>query len=161
MILAMDRNRVIGLDNDIPWRLPADLKRFKSVTMGKPIIMGRKTYESIGRPLPGRHNIVVTRSKGYQAEGCTVVGSLNEALAAAIGSEEVMIIGGATLYEQLLPCADRLYLTLIEANVEGDTFFPEIEITKWEEVSQETFEADDTNPFAFRIVTLDRRRRNQ
>jgi dihydrofolate reductase len=157
MIIAMDKNRVIGMDNDIPWRLPADLKRFKEITMGKPIIMGRKTYESIGRPLPGRHNIVLTRKRDYQAEGCTVVSSINEALAAANGSEEVMIIGGATLYEQFLSCADRLYLTLIEGHVEGDTYFPEFEIAEWQEVSEEVFNADDKNPFAFRIVTLDRR----
>lgn len=156
IIVAMARNRVIGRDNAMPWHLPAELKYFKRVTMGKPIIMGRKTYGSIGRPLPGRHNIVVTRDRGYALAGVTVVHGLQEALAAAGEVDEAVIIGGAELYRQALPVADRLYLTEIEAETEGDTWFPEIRQGDWREVSRERRSKDQNNPFDLTWIVLDR-----
>ncbi|MBW2472126.1 MAG: type 3 dihydrofolate reductase, partial [Deltaproteobacteria bacterium] len=143
LIVAMAENRVIGRDNQLPWRIPADLKHFKALTMGKPIIMGRKTYESIGRPLPGRDNIVITGDTSYRAEGCQVVHTLEEALRSAGGAEEAMIIGGATLYRQTLKDADRLYLTLVKAQPEGDTWFPKIEPQEWREIRREVHRADE------------------
>jgi len=137
LIAAMAENHVIGRNNQLPWRLPADLKRFKALTMGKPIVMGRKTWESLGRPLPGRTNIVITRDIGYQAEGCVVVHSIDQALEVAAGSDEVMVIGGEKLYQQVLDRADRLYLTLVKSDVEGDTWFPEFDLTQWREVQRE------------------------
>lgn len=157
MILAMDRNRVIGAGGDLPWRLPADMKYFKARTMGKPIIMGRKTYETIGKPLPGRHNIVMTRQSEYEAPGCMVVHSPHEALVAAGPAPEIMIIGGAEIYRRFLPQADRIYLTLIDAALEGDTFFPELSPEEWQTVWEETHDADARNPYAYRFKVLERR----
>ena len=157
LIAAMAENRVIGRDNQLPWRLSADLQHFKALTMGKPIIMGRKTYESIGRPLPGRTNIVITRDSAFQAEGCAVVHSIEQALAVARGFEEVMVIGGAELYRQMLDHADRLYLTLVRTEVEGDALFPEIG-QQWREVERESCKADDKNQFDYDFVTLERSR---
>ncbi|MCI0398863.1 MAG: type 3 dihydrofolate reductase [Chloroflexi bacterium] len=161
LIAAMDVNRVIGRDNQIPWRLPADSKRFKALTMGKPLILGRKTYESIGRPLPGRTNIVVTRDREYQAEGCLVVHSVDEALATAAaysGADgEVMVGGGAVLYEALLARADRLYLTFIDAVFEGDTCFPAFDAGQWQEVAREAHPPDEKNPYTYTFVTYERR----
>ena len=137
MIAAVALNGVIGRDNGLPWRLPSDLKWFKSITMGKPIIMGRRTHESIGRALPGRHNIVVTRNTGYRSAGCTIVHSVNDALESAGRSGEVVIIGGAQLYRELFPRAGRLYLTLIDREFEGDTYFPKFDMSEWLEVSNE------------------------
>lgn len=154
LVAAMGFNRVIGKDNAMPWRLPADLRHFKEVTMGKPVIMGRKTFESIGRALPGRYNIVVTRDMGYKAQGATVVHSSGEALAAAGEVDEVMIIGGQSLYEEFLPRAETLYLTLVEAQVQGDTFFPEYSHADWEELSREAHDADARNPYPFTFVVL-------
>ncbi len=131
MIVAMDRNRLIGADNSLPWRLPEDLRYFKQVTMGKPIVMGRLTHESIGRALPGRQNIVVTRDKGYQAAGCEVTTSLAQALELCGDAPEVMIIGGGQIYAEAMPLADRLYLTFIDAELSGDRYFPEIADTQW------------------------------
>lgn len=156
IIVAMARNRVIGRDNEMPWHLPAELKYFKRVTMGKPVIMGRKTFESIGRPLPGRHNIVVTRNRGYEAQGVTVVHALGEALEAAGEVDEAVIIGGAELYRQALPVAERLYLTEIEAEPEGDARFPEIRPDHWREVSRVRREKDGDNPFDFAWLVLER-----
>jgi dihydrofolate reductase len=156
LVVAMAENRVIGRDNQLPWRLSADLQHFKALTMGKPIIMGRKTWESLGRPLPGRTNIVVTRDIGYQAEGCVVVHSIEQALEVAAGSDEVMVIGGANLYRQLLDRADRLYLTLVRADVEGDTWFPEFDLTQWREVERESHLRDDKNEFDYEFVLLER-----
>ncbi len=124
IVVAMAANRVIGRDNQLPWHLPADLKHFKQLTLGKPVVMGRKTYASIGRPLPERTNIVVTRDRDYEAPGCVVVHSLDEALAAAGEAAEVMVIGGAGIYRQVLPRTDTLYLTEVHAEFEGDTLFP-------------------------------------
>lgn len=157
LIAAMDNNRVIGVHNTLPWHLPADLKHFKALTMGKPILMGRKTYESIGRPLPGRDNIILSRQAGFSAEGCTVMCSVEKALAYAdtLEAEELMVIGGAQLYEAMLPMAARLYLTRVDTEVEGgDAFFPEINRSEWTKLSWETHAADDKNahPYAFTIL---------
>ena len=156
LIAALARNRVIGRDNQLPWRLSADLKHFKSLTMGKSIVMGRKTWESIGKPLPGRTNIVVTRDSDFSAEGCSVVYSIEEALVAAEGGEEVMIMGGANLYAQLLPRADRLYLTEVQADVSGDAWFPEIVEAQWQELDRESHHADENNEFDYDFVVLER-----
>lgn len=133
LIVAHDRNRVIGYKNGMPWHLPGDLQYFKATTMGKPVLMGRKTFESIGRPLPGRRNIVITRNASYQAEGIEVVGSLDEALSLVSEVPEVMIIGGEQIFTQSLPIADRLYITLIDETFEGDTYFPSYD--NWKKVS--------------------------
>ncbi|MGD8851695.1 MAG: type 3 dihydrofolate reductase [Gammaproteobacteria bacterium] len=156
LVAAMAENRVIGRDNRVPWRLSADLRHFKSLTMGKPVIMGRNTWESIGKPLPGRSNIVVTRNRDYRAQGARVVHSIEQALAAAAGCEEAMIIGGAELYRQTLERADRLYLTLVEATLEGDTLFPEIEPDEWRELEREHHRADEKNECDYSFVTLER-----
>ncbi|MBB3048378.1 dihydrofolate reductase [Litorivivens lipolytica] len=159
MIAAMSRNRVIGRDNALPWHISADLKHFKRTTLGKPVVMGRKTYESIGRPLPGRTNIVVTRQQGYQPDGVRVATSTEAALALAEevavtdGAEEVMVIGGEQLYRSLLPHADHLYLTEVDAEVEGDAFFPELE-SCWVPVSEESGEEAG---WRFRFVEYQRR----
>ena len=152
----MAENGVIGRENRLPWRLPADLRRFKSVTMGKPVIMGRKTYESIGKPLPGRSNIVVTRDPDYRAPGCQVVHSLEQALEAGAGHAEVMVIGGAKLYRQALGRAQRMYLTLVRAEVEGDTLFPDIEPQQWRELERESHRADEKNQYDYDFVILQR-----
>lgn len=156
LIVAMAENRVIGRNNQLPWRIPADLRHFKTLTLGKPVIMGRKTYESIGRPLPGRGNIVITADSGYQAEGCQVVHSVEQALEAAGSCEEAMIIGGAKLYRQTLENADRLYLTLVKAEPEGDTWFPEIELQQWREIERQAHTADESNEYDYDFVVLER-----
>ncbi len=156
IIVAMAENRVIGNQNRLPWHLPADLQHFKRTTMGKPILMGRKTWESLGRALPGRTNIVITRNSDYVADGGVVVHSMQEALRAAGDAEEVMIIGGAECYRQALPQADTLYLTLVEGEFAGDALFPELAAAEWREVASESHEADDRNPHAYRFVTLRR-----
>ena len=157
LIVALARNRVIGRDNQLPWRLSADLQHFKRLTMGKPIVMGRKTCESIGRPLPGRTNIVVTRDSSFSAAGCRVVHSIDAALVAAGGADEVMIMGGENLYSQLLPRADRLYLTEVQADVSGDAWFPEFDQTQWQELERESHRADEKNEFDYDFVVLVRR----
>jgi dihydrofolate reductase len=156
IIVAMAANRVIGHENRLPWHLPADLAHFKTITMGKPILMGRKTWESIGRPLPGRTSIVITHDSTYQADGCVVVHSIEAALEAAQGHDEVMVIGGAELYRQVLPRADTLYLTRVEGDFEGDTLFPELDATGWNEVANESHTADERNPCPYRFITLER-----
>lgn len=145
MVAAMAKNRVIGKDNQMPWHLPADLKHFKSVTMGKPVVMGRKTFESIGRPLPGRQNIVISRDKNYMAEGCDTATSIEQAIALAGDIEELMIIGGGFLYSQMLPKADKLYLTFINLEVDGDTQFPTFEHLNLEEINRSQHLADEKN----------------
>lgn len=157
LVAALARNGVIGRDNQLPWRLPADLQHFKQLTMGKPIVMGRRTWASLGRPLPGRRNIVVTRDSAFHCEGCVVAHSIDEALAAAAGSEEVMIIGGAELYAQTLPRADRLYLTQVMADVEGDVYFPGVDAADWVEVERRFCKADGRNEYDCEFVVLDRR----
>ena len=156
LIAAMARHRVIGKDNGLPWRLPADLKHFKTVTLGKPVIMGRKTFESIGKPLPGRTNIVVTRDPAFAAEGCDIAHSLDAAIAAAGDVPEAMIIGGANLYAQALPRATRLYLTLIDVEVEGDAWFPDYNKDEWREVECVAGTQDDNNHHPHRFVVMER-----
>jgi dihydrofolate reductase len=160
LIVAVSRNGVIGRDNQLPWHLPEDLKYFKSVTMGKPILMGRKTYDSIGRPLPGRTNIVITRDPQWQAAGVQVASSLQDAMALAeqacalAGAEEIMVIGGEQIYSMTLPVADRLYLTQVDAEVEGDAYFPDVDLACWTQVDELLPEKTDTHPYRF--LTLDR-----
>jgi len=156
IVVAMAANRVIGNNNRLPWHLPADLKHFKQTTMGKPILMGRKTWESIGRALPGRTNIVITRDENYAAPGCVVVHSIEAAMQAAQQQDEVMVIGGAEFYRQVLPRADTIYLTRIHQDFEGDAFFPELDETGWQEVARVDCDADDRNPCAYSFIRLDR-----
>lgn len=155
LIVAMADDGVIGINNQLPWHLPADLKYFKAVTMGKPIIMGRKTFESIGRPLPGRQNIVITRRHDWAAEGITVVQSTEAAVAAAAGADEVMVIGGAEIYRAMLPLVDQLYVTEVALAVEGDAFFPAIDPAVWRERSREVHAAEADKP-AYAFVTYER-----
>ncbi|HDO1319687.1 TPA: type 3 dihydrofolate reductase [Aeromonas veronii] len=159
MIAAMAHDRVIGKDNQMPWHLPADLAHFKRVTLGKPVLMGRKTFESIGRPLPGRRNLVISRNPGYRAEGIEVVGSVEAALALLAGSsvEELMVIGGGHLYAEMLPSADCLYLTRIDLAVEGDTRFPAFDDGQWQRVDCESHPADEKNPHPYSFETWQRR----
>ena len=157
MIVAMGNNRVIGQANQLPWRLPADLKYFKSATMGKAMIMGRKTYETIGRPLPGRKNIILTRDKSYQAEGCLVVHSVESALKEA-GDGEVMIIGGGQMYKQFLPLAGRIYVTQIDSEFEGDTFFPTLNNNQWDVVQRGQSVYDKDAQLTYNFVIYERRR---
>ena len=156
LIVAMDRNRLIGNNNQLPWHMPADLAHFKQVTMGKPIVMGRKTYESIGRPLPGRKNIVLSRA-GYSADGVEVVSSICEAVATVADAKEVMIIGGATIYASVLDVVDRIYLTIIDDEFSGDAWFPEFDKELWTVISEEQFSADDKNRYAYRFITYERK----
>lgn len=153
----MARNRVIGRDNRLPWRLPADLAYFKRVTMGHPVIMGRRTWESIGRALPGRQNIVVSRNRDYSAPGATVVGSLDDAWRAAGEVEEACVIGGTSLFAEALPHADRIHLTEVEAEVEGDTYFPPFDRSQWVEREVARQARDERHEHPFRIVVLERR----
>ena len=162
MIVAMAENRVIGINNKLPWYLPNDLKYFKQVTLGKPIIMGRKTFESIGKPLPGRTNIIITRNTDWSAEGVKVVHSLDQAykLAEAVcdidGQSELMIIGGDQIYKSSLPEIDRIYLTQVHADVSGDAWFPEVDWSKWQEVARENYKAEGPNPYDYSFVVFDR-----
>lgn len=157
IIVAMDKKGVIGLEGDLPWHLSADLKHFKAITMGKPLIMGRKTHESIGRPLPGRMNIILTKSQEFKTEGCTVVHSLEEALLAAGDVEEVMIMGGSGIYEQSLDLANRLYITEVHADVSGDAYFPKFDRGDWLEIERVDYSADDKNEFDFSFVVMERK----
>ena len=155
----MANNRVIGKDNDMPWHMPADLAHFKKVTLGKPVVMGRKTFESIGRPLPGRKNIVITRNADWQHDGVEVVSSPDEALAKVSDVEEVMIIGGGNIYQQFLPQADNLYLTFIDLDVEGDTKFPDWQQAgTWQQVDFEQHQADDKNNYPYQFVILQKQK---
>lgn len=156
LIAAMARNRAIGLAGAMPWHLPGELRHFKETTMGKPIVMGRITWESIGRALPGRQNIVVTRNHEYCAEGCLVVRSLPLAIEQAEGNE-IMIIGGGQLYRQALPMADRMVLTLVDCAPAADTWFPEWNENEWSEVSRRSQPIDDKNELAYQVVELIRR----
>ena len=156
LVVAMAENRVIGRDGDLPWRLPEDLKHFKRVTMGKPVIMGRKTWDSLYvKPLPGRRNIVVTRNLDFSADGAEATGSIEDALALVDGDEEAMVIGGATLFEAALTSAQRFHLTEVHAEIKGDTRFPAFDRASWREVTRETYPAADGNP-AYSFVLLER-----
>jgi len=161
IIVAMADNRVIGIDNGLPWYLPADLKHFRAVTMGKPILMGRKTFESIGRPLPGRTNIVISHNPDLALAGCRTATTIEGALAIAgealrdSGYDEAMVIGGAALYREMLPRTQRLYLTQVHAAPEGDAFFPELD-GQWRETGRQDFETDGENEHAYSFVMLER-----
>ena len=157
IIVATDEQGGIGLGGTLPWRLPEDLRRFKALTMGKPIIMGRRTYDSIGRPLPGRSSIVISRQSGLLIDGCTVVDSLAAALAAAGPVPEVFVIGGAEVYRLALPLAGVVYLTRVNAVVGADTFFPPLEVADWEVMAREEHPADDRHVHAMSFLTLRRR----
>lgn len=158
IIAAMDENRVIGIENRLPWRLPADMRWFRQQTTGKPVLMGRKTYDSIGKPLPNRRNIVVSRDATLRIEGCEVVSSADAALALCRDEAEVMVIGGASFYEQMLPRAQRLYLTLVHTTVAGDAHFPAIASGEWREVERHDHDADASNGFDYSFVILERQR---
>lgn len=162
LIVAAAENRCIGINNALPWYLPEDLKYFKRVTMGKPIIMGRKTFESIGKPLPGRTNIVITHNQHYSKDGIKVAASLNaalkiaEAVALIDGQEEVMVIGGAGIYALCLPRADRLYYTRVHGAVKGDAFFPDVQWQEWKLAAQEDHQAFGNNPYDYSFCVYDR-----
>ncbi|NQZ20880.1 MAG: type 3 dihydrofolate reductase [Colwellia sp.] len=158
MIVAHADNRIIGKDNDMPWHLPADLAYFKRTTLGKPIIMGRKTYESIGRPLPGRQNIVISRDNNYHAAGVDSVTSVEEALTLAGNVEEIMVIGGGAIYAHCLPFANRLYITHIKANIEGDTQFPDYDAKEdWQLIDSEISCADEKNKYQLNFCVYERK----
>ena len=153
----MDRNRVIGRGGALPWHISSDLKNFKKITMGKPILMGRKTHDSIGKPLPGRENIILTNNKKYSAEGCTVKNTLDEVYSYCEEQLELVVMGGAILYSQTLDKADKLYITEVNASVNGDTFFPEYKSNQWREILRETFNADENNEFDYSFTVLERK----
>ena len=154
LVVAMAENRVIGKDNQLIWHLPADLKHFKRLTTGHPIIMGRKTFEAIGKPLPNRTNIIITHQAGYKAEGCMVAHSLSEGLMMAQQMDaEIFVIGGAEIYRQAMFLADTIYLTEVHHTFEGDTFFPEIDSILWQGTSREFHKADEKNPYDYSFVT--------
>jgi dihydrofolate reductase len=162
LIWAMAENRVIGRENSLPWRLPNDMHHFMKTTMGRPVIMGRKTFESMKAPLPGRTNIVLTQNAQWQREGIQVVSTLDEAISLAEsqglidGVDEVMVIGGAQIYELALPLADRLYLTTVHAEPQGDVFFPSVDLSGWQVVEEERCEADERHSSAYTFQTLER-----
>ncbi len=155
LIAAIGQNSVIGNDNKMPWHLPADLKFFKQTTMGKSILMGRKTWDSIGKPLPGRKNIVISRNNAFNPDGATIADNLQDAITAA-DSEEVMIIGGATIYQQSMPLADHLYITRINHHFEGDAFFPKIDPLSWKDGYFYPHKADKNNPYDYDFIRYDR-----
>ncbi|WHY32774.1 dihydrofolate reductase [Cytobacillus firmus] len=158
LMWAMDENRVIGRDNKLPWHLPEDLKFFKRTTMGHPIAMGRKTWDSIGRPLPGRENIVITRNNSFSCDGCTVVHTVEELLNYSGDREdEIFVIGGAEIFKAILPAADRLYLTMIYDEFEGDTYFPELDMSEWDLLSREKGTRDEKNPYDFEFLIYKRK----
>lgn len=156
LIAAIARQRVIGRDNRLPWHLPADLAHFKRLTLDKPIIMGRRTWESLPGPLPRRHHILLTRNPDYQAAGCAIVASPEAALAAAAGAREVMVIGGASVYRLMLPLAERLYLTEIAADIDGDSLFPDWDPNEWRVLTREERPRDARNPYDLAFVTRER-----
>ena len=163
LMVAVAANGVIGRDNGLPWHLPEDLRHFRRTTLGKPVVMGRKTFESIGRPLPGRPNIVVTGTPGWHAEGVTVADSVPAALklarelARAEGADELVVIGGAMIYAAALPLAQRLYVTEVHADVEGDTWFPPVDRDDWQEIQRQELPASEDNPYAYAFVCFERR----
>jgi dihydrofolate reductase len=157
LVVATDERGAIGRASGLPWHLPDDLRRFKALTLGKPVVMGRKTWDSIGRPLPGRHNIVITRQAGLALSGTTVVASLEEALAAAGDVPEVCVIGGAEVFRQALPQVDVVHLTRVHATVAADTYLPPLDATAWEEVAREEHAADERHAHAFSFVEFRRR----
>lgn len=157
LIAAMDRSRMIGNKNALPWSMPADLKHFRDLTRGKPIVMGRKTFQSIGRPLPDRTNIIITRDPAYQTQGCVVVHTPDDAIKAAGNAEEVMVIGGGEIFSMFLARADRMYLTRIDADFEGDACFPEFPENEWRITAQENHAPDAANPHPYTFLTLEKK----
>ncbi len=157
LIVAMARNRTIGIDNTLPWRCPEDLKHFKALTMGHHMIMGRKTYDSIGKPLPGRTTVVVTRNNDLEIAGCVIAHSLKEAVAVCAGDEEIFIVGGAELYRQSIALVDTLYITEIQQDVEGDAHFPEFDMSEWKEVSRDIRTQETPQPLSYHFVTYRRK----
>lgn len=153
LVVAVAENGAIGKDNQLLWHLPDDLKQFKKLTSGHTVVMGRKTYESIGKPLPNRTNVIITRNENYEAPGCIVVSSLEEAIRT---ESDVYIIGGAEIYQQALPLTDRIHLTEVQTSVEGDTFFPKLDSAEWHELSRETHPTDEKHRYAFDFVELER-----
>lgn len=156
VIAALARNRVIGIENRLPWRLPEDLAHFKALTLGHPVLMGRKTFESLGRPLPGRSNIVITRNRDYRPDGCLVADSIPAALALCRDSDEVFFIGGAELYAQAIPRADRLYLTEVDIDAQGDAWFPEFDRSTFREIARESHTGTKGDPLRFDFVVYAR-----
>jgi len=157
LIVAMAKNCTIGVNNTLPWRCPEDLKHFKTLTMGHHMIMGRKTFDSIGKPLPGRTTVVVTRNAGLEIEGCVIAHSLKEAIAACAGDEEIFIVGGADLYQQAVSLVDTLYITEIQQDVEGDADFPEFDMRVWQETSREVRSQETPQPLEYHFVTYRRK----
>ncbi|MDQ0272010.1 dihydrofolate reductase [Cytobacillus purgationiresistens] len=158
LMWAMDENRVIGINNELPWHLPEDLKFFKRTTMGHPIAMGRKTWESIGRPLPGRENIVITRNKDFSPEGATVLNSLDELIDYSNKlDQDVFVIGGAEIFKSVLPFSDHLYMTMIHHQFAGDTYFPELDLSDWKNLSTEKGLKDDKNPYDYEFKIYQRK----
>lgn len=157
LIAALNNRRVIGRDNRLPWRIPADLRHFRQTTMGKPLIMGRRNHASIGRALPGRKNIVLTRDPLFFAEGCQVANTPEQALALAEGADEIMVIGGAEIYRLFLPRTDRMYLTWVDSDDDGDTYFPDYDPDEWMVVDEQTLPAGADSPVALTYQTLERR----
>ena len=156
IIVATDEEGLIGKDNDLPWKLSADLQYFRRVTMGKALIMGRRTHESIGRALPGRKNIVITSDQEYESDGCTISFSVQQALQECENIEEVMVMGGASLYKQFLPEASTIYLTLVHATLSGDTWFPDWDKNQWQVLSEEKFSADEKNEHPYSFIVYKR-----
>jgi dihydrofolate reductase len=157
-LVAMGKNKVIGKDNQLPWHLPEDLKYFKRVTMGHPIAMGRKTHESIGRILPGRENIVITRQPDYRCDGCSVFYSVEEFVKESRKrDEEIFVIGGAEIFKETFAFADRLYITHIDEEFKGDTYFPEFDLSQWENTSSEQGKRDEKNPYDYEFRIYDRK----
>lgn len=157
LIVAAGENNEIGKAGKMPWHLPADLRHFKTVTLGKPVIMGRRTFESIGKPLPERRNIVVTRDQKWRTAGCEVAHSLPEALVMAAGEPEIMLIGGGQLYREAVPRAQRIYLTRVHAEFNADTFFPTLDMAQWREIAREAHPADERNAYACSFLVLERK----
>jgi dihydrofolate reductase len=156
IIVAMAKNRTIGINNTLPWRCPEDLKHFKALTMGHHMIMGRKTFDSIGKPLPGRTTVVVTRDRELTIEGCLIAYSLPEAIAACAGDEQIYIVGGADIYAQALPLADTLYITEIQQNIAGDAHFPEFDHSAWQEIARDVHTQLIPQPLEYHFVTYRR-----
>lgn len=157
LIVAASENNVIGKDNDLLWHLPDDLRHFKQTTRGHHVIVGRRTFESYGKPLPGRTNIIITRNDNYHAKDCIVVHSLDEALRQVHHDDEPFIIGGEKIYRMALPRVDRIYLTRVHVELEGDTFFPQLDMDQWKEVNRYEHEKDEKHRYPFSVITLDRR----
>lgn len=158
LIAALANNRVIGIENRLPWHLPDDLQHFKQLTLGKPIIMGRKTWESLPGLLPGRRHIVISRNLDYQAEGAEVYNSIDQVLDAVPEEQDVLVVGGARLYQQMLPLADMMYLTLVDADIQGDAFFPQWEADQWQEKERSHHQADERHRYNFDFLTLMRKK---